>query len=87
MSNPLPDAESLRRLLGKTVLHQGQRYKVIEVLDTGLSLVLESLDQTRIQSDLHGRAMRHSPSHMTIRALDETEREPSQDLLALRVIN
>ena len=87
MSNNVPDAESLRRLLGKTVLYKTQRFKVIEVLDKELSLVLESVDQIWIQSDLHGRAKRHSPTHMTIRALDDAGHGPSHDLKALRVID
>jgi hypothetical protein len=87
VNNPVPDAESLRRLLGKTVLYKAQRYRVIEVLDNEPSLVLESLDQTQIQSDLHGRAKRHSATHLTLRALDETQHGPSDDLMALRVLD
>lgn len=87
MNKQAPDAESLRRLLGKTVQYKGGRFRVAEVLDKDLSLVLESLDQTGIQSDLHGRAKRHGPTHVIIRALDESEQGPSPDLLALRVID
>jgi len=87
MNSQAPSAEALRRLLGKTVLFKNQRFRVAEVLDHELSLVLESLDQTEIQSDLHGRATRQSPSHLTIRALDELQLGPSRDLMSLQILD
>ena len=76
MNGQAPSAEALRRLLGKTVLFKNQHFRVIEVLDHELSLVLGSLEQTEIQSDLHGRAKRQCISHLIIRALDEPAKWP-----------
>ena len=87
MSGHIPTAEALRRLLGKTVLFRNQRFRVTEILDHELALVLESLEQTEIQSDLHGRAKRQSRVHLTIVALDELQAGPSQDLASLRVLD
>ncbi len=82
-----PSAEALRRLLGKTVLFQNRRFRVTEVLDQELSVVLESLDQIEIQADQHGRATRQSPSHLIIKALDQPQQGPSRDLVSLQVLD
>lgn len=83
----VPSAEALRRLLGKTVLFKNRRFRVTEVLDQELSLVLESLDQIEIQADQHGRAARQSPSHLIIRALDQLQLGPSQDLMSVQILD
>jgi hypothetical protein len=87
MNSPAPSAEALRRLLGKTVLFRNRHFRVTEILEQELSLVLESLDQTEIQADQHGRATRQSPSHLTIRALDELHLGPSRDLVSLQILD
>jgi hypothetical protein len=83
----VPNADALRRLLGKTVLFKNQRFRVTEVLDRELSLVLESLDQIEIQADQHGRAARHSPTHLIVNALDELQLGPSRDLMSLQILD
>jgi hypothetical protein len=87
VTSPLPDAELLRRLLGRTVIHEGQRYRVIEVLDEKPLLVLQSLDQMQIQPDLHGRAKGHSAVYLTLPILNEARNAPSIELMALRMID
>ena len=73
----------LRGMIGLTVIHQGEGYQVIEVLEQSTELVLMKVQQTTIQTDQHGDAHRRVPHTVTIPVLtaDRTELHPS--LLAL----
>jgi hypothetical protein len=52
----------LRGMIGLTVMHQGEDYQVIEVLEQSTELVLMRLQQaTTIQTDQHGGD--HSRAH------------------------
>ncbi len=65
------DIEKLRRLIGREVLHQGRRCRIIEVLEEGPSLILQHLTHhTTIQPDQHGEARRRVPATETIEVRD-----------------
>jgi hypothetical protein len=56
---PIP-LETLRQMIGLSVVLRGHTYAVIEVLDQLPALVLQADDAAlTIQADLHGHARRH----------------------------
>lgn len=84
----LPDTNALQAWLGREVSWQGLRYQVIEILDDGPALVLESTHAGHhIQTDAHGRPRREARDTILIRVLDHDRREPHQDFVALVAAN
>ncbi len=60
----------LRGMIGTRVVHQGEGYQVIEVLEQSVELVLLKLENTTtIQADQHGDAHRRVPHTVTIPVL------------------
>ena len=77
--------QQLRGLIGIRMYHQDILCQVIEVLEDGPSIVLQAVNQTRIQNNQHGGASRHAPVTYTIPVLspDQTELHPSYLALEL----
>ena len=74
----------LRGMIGLTVLHQGEDYQVIEVLEQSTELVLMRLQHTTmIQADQHGDAHRRVPHTVTIPVLTADRAELHPSFLAL----
>ena len=79
-----PDAGFLRAWLGREVNWRGQRYRVVELLEDGPALVLESAGATHhIQPDAHGRPRREARDTLAIPAWDAVRQEPHADFLEL----
>ena len=77
----------LRNMIGLNVIHHGEGYQIIEVLEQSTELVLMKLQNaTTIQADQHGDAHRRVPHTITIPVLtaDKTELHPSFLALDLR---
>jgi hypothetical protein len=72
MSEKLPiSVNELRAMIGMSVCYQGNHGTIIEVLEDGPSLVLQSASSASIQSNLHGHPTRRSPHTQTVRVLSE----------------
>jgi hypothetical protein len=76
--------EQLRNMIGLHMLHQGVRCQVIEVLEDGPSLVLQSVEESpTIQPNQYGEATRRVPVTYTIPVLNKDHTELHPDFLAL----
>ena len=76
--------EQLRQMVGTCVLHQGNQWQVVEVLEDGPELVLMNLCHNRVvQQDQYGDGYRRVLEHTTIRVLTEDKLELHPDFLAL----
>jgi hypothetical protein len=79
--------EQLRGLIGLQVIHQGENCRVIEVIQDGLSIVLEHENRgPAIQSNLHGHAHRRVPQTTIIPVLNSSGKEFDQQFLCLELI-
>ena len=76
--------DQMRGMIGLTVYYHNSCYQIVEILDDGPHLVLESLEQHNcIQPDQHGEAHRKVPETLTICILSHDRLEFSGDFLAL----
>lgn len=72
MNDKLPiSVKELRAMIGMSVVYQGNQGTIIEVLEDGPSLVLNTKDTAFIQRNLHGHPTRVSPHTLTVRVLSE----------------
>ncbi len=84
MSEIIITLEQLRSLIGLRMIHQGILCRVIEVLEDGPSLVLQSIEEApSIQPNQHGEATRRSPVTYTIPVLNDDRTELSAEFLGL----
>ena len=84
MSEIVITLEQLRGMIGLHLLHQGILCRVIEVLEDGPSLVLQSIEEEpSIQPNQHGEATRRTPVSYTVPVLDSTRTELHPQFLAL----
>ncbi len=80
--------DQLRGMIGLLVKHDGRRCLMVEVLEDGPSLVLQSLDpETTIQPDQHGEAHRKVPRVFTVAVLSEDQLEFSSIFLNLEPLD
>ncbi|HKJ22830.1 MAG TPA: hypothetical protein VKA13_07050, partial [Gammaproteobacteria bacterium] len=79
--------ERLRSLIGVAVRHAGVDCRIIEVLEDGPSLVLQSDMGQSIQPDQYGEAHRWVPYTLTIPIFTEDKTELNPDFLSLGVID
>jgi len=70
-------ADTLRKLIGYEVSHEGQPCKIIEILEDDVLTVILQRDeqQTTIQADQHGEAHRKVPSTITLPVIDRDSGE------------
>lgn len=74
----------LRGMIGLNVIHQGEGYQIIEVLEQSTELVLVKLQKaTTIQTDQHGDAHRRVPHTVTVPVLTADRAELHPSFLAL----
>lgn len=87
MSEMIITLDQLRSMIGLCLLHQGTLCRVIEVLEDGPSLVLQSIEEEpSIQANQHGEANRRTPVSYTIPVLDSTQNELHAQFLELDLV-
>ena len=87
MSEIVITLDQLRNMIGLCLLHQGMLCRVIEVLEDGPSLVLQSIEEDpSIQPNQHGEANRRTPVSYTVPVLSEAQSELHPQFLALDLI-
>ena len=87
MSEIIITLDQLRSMIGLRLMHQGTACQVIEVLEDGPSLVLQSLNEApTIQPNQHGEATRRTPVTYTIPVLNHEKTELHPQFLALDLI-
>lgn len=76
--------EQVRSMIGLRVVFHDNHWQIVEVLDDGPHLVLESLERHKsIQADQHGEAHRKVPKTYTIPILSPDRLEFSGEFLTL----
>ncbi len=75
----------LRQLIGARVRYLEDRWQVIEVLDDGPSLVLESLQRRVLQGTQFGEGSRRVPYRLRVPVLNHSDRALHPEFLALTV--
>jgi hypothetical protein len=79
--------DQLRSMIGLRLLYQGILCRVIEVLEDGPSLVLQSIDEEpSIQANQHGEANRRTPVSYTVPVLNDTQTELHPQFLELDLV-
>jgi hypothetical protein len=87
MSEIIITLDQLRSMIGLRLMHQGILCQVIEVLEDGPSLVLQSIDEApSIQPNQHGEATRRTPVTYTVPVLNQDKTELHAQFLALDLI-
>ncbi len=80
--------DQLRGMIGLHLVHQGTSCQVIEVLEDGPSLVLQSIHESpTIQPNQHGEAQRRTPVTYTVPVLNNERNELHPQFLALDLIS
>ena len=79
--------EQLRNMIGVELIHQSVSCKVVEVLEDGPSIVLESLDEGHIQSDQYGNPLRRVPQTFNVPVLSRDKKNIHPAFLALDLLS
>lgn len=78
------DTEQIHNMIGLQVKYHEVNCQVVEIIEDGLAVVLEDLEQhTSIQGDQHGEAHRKVPKTYTISVFNEDKSEFTPAFLAL----
>lgn len=78
--------QQLRGMIGLHVLHNGVPCQIIEVLEDGPAIVLQSHAHDKpVQSNQHGEGNRRAPETFTIPVLTRDKREIHPQYLALEL--
>lgn len=86
MNDKLPiSVKELRAMIGMSVVYKGNHGTIIEVLEDGPSLVLNTKDTASIQRNLHGHPTRVSPHTLTVRVLSENGTALHKEFLDLDI--
>lgn len=85
MSEIIISLEQLRGMIGTKLYHNNKACQVVEVLESGPSLVLQTCESI-IQKDQHGNAHRHVPETYCIPVLSADKNELNTLFLALDLI-
>lgn len=84
MTKIILSTEQVRGMIGLRVVFQEKYCQVVEILDDGPHLVLESLEHhSSIQADQHGEAHRKVPKTYTVPILSPDRLEFSVEFLTL----
>ena len=87
MNDIIITLKQLRSMIGLRLRHQGILCQVIEVLEDGPSLVLQSFQEApTIQANQHGEANRRTPVTYTVPVLNHEKTELHAQFLALDLI-
>lgn len=76
----------LRELIGTRLRYQGRLYKVIDLLEEEVELVLESVDGVAIQTDQFGEAHRRVPETLTVPVWDPIRGTLHEEFTHLRQV-
>ena len=77
------DLRELRQLIGVRVRYLEDLWQVIEVLDDGPTLVLESLQRRVVQRNQYGEGHRRVPHRLSIPVLAGDQQRLNPEFLAL----
>jgi hypothetical protein len=87
MSEIIITHEQLRSMIGLRLRHEGIVCQVIEVLEDGPALVLQSIHEApTIQANQHGEATRRTPVIYTVPVLNHDKTELHAQFLVLDLI-
>ena len=87
MSEIIITLDQLRGMIGLRLFYQGIQCQVIEVLEDGPSLVLQSIEEEPgIQANQHGEATRRVPVTYTVPVLNNTKDELHSQFLELDLV-
>jgi len=79
--------EQLRTLIGIQVIHSGEQYRIIEVIESEPGLILQNCsDQKLIQENQFGDPTRRVAKSITIQVLTKDRTELHPQFLALDLI-
>ncbi len=79
--------EQLRTLIGIRVMHSGEQYQIIEVIESDPGLILQICnDEKLIQKNQFGDPTRRAPKNVTIQVLTKDKTEIHPQFLALDLI-
>lgn len=78
--------ETLREMIGATVIHEGTHCKVVEIIEDGPHIVLIDLAIDSIQSDQYGSPHRRVPQTYLIPVQCEEQGSLHPDYLALELV-
>lgn len=79
--------EQLRTLIGVRVMHSGERYQIIEVIESDPGLILQNCtDEKFIQENQFGDPTRRVPKSITIQILTKDKKELHPQFLALDLV-
>lgn len=79
--------EELRALLGRRVRHSGAEYRIVELLEDEMTLVLQAQNQAVIQPNQFGDAHRRVQRTVVVPIRDATTGALSAEWLALVLID
>jgi hypothetical protein len=79
--------EQLRTLIGIRVMHSGEQYQIIEIIESEPGLILQICnDEKPIQENQFGDPTRRAPKNVTIQVLTKDKTEIHPQFLALDLI-
>lgn len=78
--------QQLRGMIGVEVMHNGIHCQVIEVLEDGPSIVLQSQQHASIQANQHGDPHRRTPTTFTVPVLNAHKNELHASFLQLELV-
>ena len=75
--------KQLRQLIGARVHYLEDRWQVIEILDDGPTLVLESLQRRVVQYNQYGEGHRRVPQRLSVPVLGQNRQDLHPEFLSL----
>ncbi len=79
--------KQLRTLIGIKVIHSGEQYQIIEVIESDPGLILQNCtDKKLIQENQFGDPTRRAPKNITIQVLTKDRKELHPQFLALDLL-
>jgi len=79
--------EQLRTLIGIRVIHSGEQYQIIEVIESTPGLILQNCTNEKlIQENQFGDPTRRVPKNITIQVLTKDKKELHPQFLALDLV-
>lgn len=77
--------KQLRQLIGVRVRYLEDLWQVIEILEDGPTLVIESLQRRVVQQNQYGEGHRRAPHRLSIPVRDSNQQHLHPDFLALTI--
>ncbi len=87
MNDRTTDISQLRQLIGVRVRYLEEIWQVIEILEDGPALVLESLQERKVvQQNQYGEGHRRVPQRLSVPILGGNRQSLHPDFLALELV-